>query len=42
MSVVLGAGAMLFSKDVEDYVVTPIESMLSKVNRIAKNPLEAA
>lgn len=36
------AGAILFSKDATDLVVTPIENMLSKVRRIAKNPLEAA
>jgi len=39
---VLGGGAMLFSKDVEDYVVSPIEKMLEKVKRIAANPLNAA
>lgn len=33
---------MLFSKDVEDYVVSPIEKMLEKVKRIAANPLNAA
>ena len=33
---------MYFSKDVEDFVLIPIENMLKKVERIAKNPLEAA
>ena len=31
VSVIMGAGAMLFSKDVEDLVVSPIEKMLEKV-----------
>lgn len=35
-------GAVLFSKDANDLVVTPIERMLVKVKRISKNPLEAA
>lgn len=39
---VLVLGAVFFSKDANDLVVTPIESMLAKVKRIAKNPLEAA
>jgi hypothetical protein len=34
--------AIYFSKDTTDLVVAPIENMLSKVKRIAKNPLEAA
>ena len=33
---------MLFSKDVEEIVLQPIENMLNKVEKIAKNPLEAA
>ncbi len=33
---------MYFSKDANDLVLQPIEIMLSKVKRIAKNPLEAA
>ena len=33
---------MFFTKDIEDLIITPIENMLKKVNRIAKNPLEAA
>jgi hypothetical protein len=40
--VVLVSGAIFFSKDSNDLVVTPIESMLAKVRRISKNPLEAA
>jgi hypothetical protein len=39
---VLVAGAVLFSKDANDLVVTPIERMLVKVRRISQNPLEAA
>lgn len=35
-------GVILFSKDTNDLVVVPIESMISKVKRITKNPLEAA
>lgn len=33
---------MLFSKDVEDIVLSPVENMLNKVKRISENPLEAA
>jgi hypothetical protein len=32
----------LFSKDANDLVIVPIEQMIQKVNRISKNPLEAA
>lgn len=39
VSVVLSAGAMSFSKDVELLVVEPIESMVNKVQRISSNPL---
>lgn len=38
---ILVFGALLFSKDANDYVVIPIEDMLSKVKRLAENPLEA-
>ena len=31
VSFILGGGAMLFSKDVEDFIVSPIEKMLEKV-----------
>ena len=39
---VLAAGALFFSKDANDLVIQPIEAMIQKVNRIARNPLEAA
>lgn len=39
---VLAAGALLFSKDANELVIAPIEAMIQKVNRIAKNPLQAA
>lgn len=39
---VLVTGVVFFTKDANDYVVVPIENMLSKVKRIAENPLEAA
>ena len=42
VSILLGGASMLFSKDVEEIVLSPIESMLSKVKRISENPLEAA
>ena len=42
MCFVLAAGAMLFSKDANELVIVPIEAMIQKVNRIAKNPLQAA
>jgi len=32
----------MLSKDVQSLVLNPIDRMLKKVNRIAKNPLEAA
>ena len=32
---------MLFSSTAEKYVVDPIETMLEKLDKIAKNPLEA-
>jgi hypothetical protein len=34
VSIVLSAGAMLFSKDVEDFIVSPLEKMLEKVKII--------
>jgi hypothetical protein len=34
-------GAILFTKDTNDLVVTPIENMLIKVKRLANNPLDA-
>lgn len=42
VSVVLSAGAIMFSSDVESLVLIPIENMMQKVKRIAENPLEAA
>lgn len=39
---VLALGAVFFSRDATYLVIRPIENMISKVNRIAKNPLEAA
>ena len=39
---VLTLGAVFFSRDATFLVIRPIENMISKVNRIAKNPLEAA
>jgi class 3 adenylate cyclase len=38
---VLTFGAMFFSKDANDLVLRPIERMIQKVNRIAKNPMAA-
>lgn len=39
---VLSLGAVFFSRDATFLVIRPIEGMIRKVNRIAKNPLEAA
>ncbi|CAI2384587.1 unnamed protein product [Moneuplotes crassus] len=39
---VLAFGAFFFSRDATFLIVKPIEGMISKVNRIAKNSLEAA
>ena len=33
---------MMFSRDVEELIVQPIEKMLEKVQRISQNPLAAA
>lgn len=38
---IMVCGAIIFSKDTNDYVVIPIENMISKVKRISDNPLEA-
>ena len=35
VSVVLSSGAILFSRDVEELVLNPIENMIKKVKRIA-------
>lgn len=42
MLVLLCGSAILFTKDSNELILHPIERMLSKVKRIAKNPLEAA
>lgn len=42
VSVVLTVASMKFSSDIELFIVGPIEKMLEKVQRISKNPLEAA
>lgn len=42
VSIVLSTAAILFSSDVENLVLIPIENMMKKVKRIAENPLEAA
>ena len=39
---VLSLSAVLLSKDANELVLEPIETMMRKINRIAKNPLEAA
>lgn len=38
----LGVGAAIFSRITSDLVITPIEDMITKVNEITRNPLEAA
>ena len=40
--IILTGGALFFSKDTNELVIRPIEKMIEKVKRIAKNPLEAA
>jgi hypothetical protein len=40
--IVLTIGAVIFTKDANDLVIGPIEQMMIKVQRIAKNPLDAA
>lgn len=35
-------GALYFTKDANELVIVPIEKMVEKVKRIAKNPLHAA
>lgn len=39
--IILGFGALIFTKDANDLVLKPIERMVVKVNAIAKNPLSA-
>ena len=38
----MAGSAIVFSRDVQDLVIQPIENMMEKVNKIAANPLEAA
>lgn len=38
----LATGALLFTNSASTLVIEPIESMITKVNRISKNPLLAA
>lgn len=40
--VVLSVSSMLFSKDANELVLSPVESMMNKVKKIASNPLLAA
>ena len=40
--IVLGSGAMIFSKLTQDLVISPIENMIAKVQAITKDPLKAA
>lgn len=42
VSCVLAFSSIVFTKDVQSLVLDPIDRMLKKVDRIAKNPLEAA
>ncbi|CAD8196025.1 unnamed protein product [Paramecium octaurelia] len=39
--IVLAVSALMFSKDVSDLVIDPIEAMMQKIEMIAANPLEA-
>jgi hypothetical protein len=39
---IMAGSAIIFSRDVQDLVIAPIENMMAKVNKIASNPLEAA
>ncbi|CAD8111350.1 unnamed protein product [Paramecium sonneborni] len=39
--IVLAVSALMFSKDVSDLVIDPIEAMMHKIETIAANPLEA-
>jgi len=40
--IVLASASMFFTQDANELVLTPIESMLNKVKRIARNPLSAS
>lgn len=39
--IILGAGAMIFSKITNDLVILPIENMIEKINKITQDPLKA-
>lgn len=40
--IVLVAGVYMLSKDANDLVIGPVEEMMAKVKRVARNPLDAA
>ena len=40
--IVLGGGAIVFSKDAQVFVIGPIERMMALVKKLAENPLESA
>lgn len=40
--IVLTLGAIYFTKDANELVITPIEKMVDKVKKIAKNPITAS
>ena len=40
--VVLGGGAVLFSRDAQVFMIGPIERMMTLVKKLAENPLESA
>jgi len=40
--IVFTIGSMFFSKDAKKLVIEPIANMIQKVNKIARDPLEAA
>lgn len=40
--IVLGAGALIFSKMTTELVITPIENMIEKINNLTSNPQLAA
>lgn len=39
--IVLTCGALYFSKDATDLALRPLERLIDKVNKIAKNPISA-
>jgi hypothetical protein len=39
---ILAGGALIFSNLATELVITPIETMMMKVNKIAEDPLSAA